>query len=433
MKKNFALFYILVAALLVLNAEATFAQISFDGDFRTRTEYRNGFMTMMKEGQDPALFTSQRSRINLGYTGDRYIVRMSVQDVRTWGVTAPQPIANDGGFLSVHEAYVEYFVNKKFSVKGGRMELVYDDHRIFGSLDWAQAARKHDLALFKYTDSTWAVHAGFAYNSQAENLVDNFYTNTNGYKAMQFLWANKKFRDLSLSFLFLNHGIDHQFEENGVQAHAIRFSQTVGTRWEYRKNRFAFNGFAYSQTGRDGINRELRAYDLNADLNYDITRKFTLTGGFEYLSGTSQLATDGVNRSFSPFYGTNHLFNGYMDYFFVGNQHWNSVGLQDVFVKFRYKIPRGFAAVHVHNFQSAADIRNLNEPVGGEGMNRNLGNTVDLTIRQQITQELAIQGGYSQMFATESMEMLKGSNKPGTNNWAYLWVIFKPNFMAKRG
>jgi hypothetical protein len=409
-----------------------FSQISLSGDFRTRTEYRNGFMTLMKEGQDPALFTSQRSRINLGYTGDKYRVWMSVQDIRTWGMTAPQPIGDDGQFMAVHEAYVEYFVNKKFSVQGGRMELAYDDRRIFGSLDWAQAGRKHDLALLKYTDSTCAVHAGFAYNSRGEHLVDNFYTNANGYKAMQFVWANKKFKDLSLSFLFFNHGIDHQFTQTGKLENAIRYSQTIGTRWEYKKNRFAFNGFAYSQTGRDGINRQLNAYDINSDLNFDLTRKFTLIGGFEYLSGTSQLATDGVNRSFTPFYGTNHLFNGYMDYFFVGSQHWNNVGLQDVFVKFRYKIPKGFAAVHVHNFQSAADIRDLSDITGTGAMSRNLGNTVDFTVRQQVTKELTIQGGYSQMFGTESMEALKGSNRGGVNNWAYLWVIFKPDFLAKR-
>ena len=34
------------------------------------------------------------------------------------------------------------------------------------------------------------------------------------------------------------------------------------------------------------------------------------------------------NNSFTPFYGTNHKFNGHMDYFYVGN-HIGNVGLRE--------------------------------------------------------------------------------------------------------
>jgi hypothetical protein len=418
----------ILIALLAFVYTTSKAQLSLTGDFRARSEYRHGFQSLAKDGQDAAFFTAQRSRINLNYGAERYHVRFSVQDVRTWG-SQPQIVGSDG-LMSVHEAWLEYFVTKKFSVKGGRMELAYDDHRIFGNLDWAMAGRKHDLMLLKYTDSTWTVHAGFAYNQDREQNITNLYTIPNSYKAMQYLWANKQFRDLSLSFLFLNNGLQFTEEINGVPNHSIKYSQTVGTRWAYKRNKFAFNGFGYSQTGKDGRNRDLSAYDIASDINFQVAPLVTLTGGFEYLSGTSQLETNpNINRSFSPFYGTNHLFNGYMDYFYVGN-HFNSVGLQDIYLKASYKLPKGFVSINCHNFQSAAAIRDVNSETGA-AMNSNLGNAVDLTIRQQFTKELAIQAGYSQMFATSSMEALKGGNRGLNNNWAYVWVIFKPDFMKK--
>ena len=43
------------------------------------------------------------------------------------------------------------------------------------------------------------------------------------------------------------------------------------------------------------------------------------------------------NKAFTPFYGTNHKFNGFMDYFHVGN-HANSVGLIDIYTKVKTKL-----------------------------------------------------------------------------------------------
>jgi hypothetical protein len=419
---------IIMVLMLLGSTSISYAQLSLSGDFRTRTEYRHGFQSLIKPNEEAAFFTSQRSRINLGYKADKYLVWMSVQDIRVWG-DQQHTVRNDGNTLGVHEAFVEYFLTPKLSTKIGRQELVYDDHRIFGSLDWAMQGRKHDLALLKWTDSTWSVHAGFAYNQEREHHTTNLYL-VNNYKAMQFLWANKQFKRLSLSFLFLNHGLQYtqMIDEKPVNL-GINYSQTIGGRYEYKYHPLTISGFAYSQTGKDQQNRTLRAYDVNTDVTYQITSPLSFTGGFEVLSGTDQNPADpSINRSFNPFYGTNHLFNGYMDYFFVNN-HLNDVGLQDFYLKVKYKVYKGFVALHGHNFQSVGRILNPVDVANPSYMSRNLGNTLDFTIRQQLTSELAIQGGYSQMFATTSMEALKKGDAQRTNNWAYVWIIFKPKFM----
>lgn len=419
--------YRLLLLVLFLATASSFAQIKLDGDFRTRTEYRHGFQTLVKQNQDAAFFTSQRSRINLGYKDEQYTVKFSVQDVRTWG-SQPQTVQADG-LLSLHEAWVEYSFNKQFAAKVGRMELAYDNHRILGNLDWAQQGRKHDLALLKFNDSTFTLHAGFAFNQDKEQSATTLYTVQNSYKAMQFLWANKQFYNLNLSFLFLNNGTEFsQTDETGaVIDHQTKFMQTTGFNAEIKKGDFFVNAFGYAQTGRDNRNRRVQAWDGNLEAGYKATKKLTLSLGTEYLSGTSNGSATGSNQSFTPLYGTNHIFNGYMDYFFVGN-HINNVGLQDAYAKVRYNVWKGFLSVDLHHFQSAATLIDAETQTS---VDKYLGTELDITIRQNISKELSIQAGYSHMFASTSMETLKGGSKDG-NNWAYLWLIFKPDFLKKK-
>jgi len=35
------------------------------------------------------------------------------------------------------------------------------------------------------------------------------------------------------------------------------------------------------------------------------------------------------------------------------------------------------------------------------------------------------------MFATETMQVLKGGNHSNTNNWAWVMITFKPTFFEK--
>lgn len=68
------------------------------------------------------------------------------------------------------------------------------------------------------------------------------------------------------------------------------------------------------------------------------------------------------NYAFNPLYGTNHAFNGHMDYFYVGN-HINSVGLNDVYLKYAYKKEKFGFTGHLHYFASAGKIRLMQKAI----------------------------------------------------------------------
>src|SRR5688500_20368683 len=79
------------------------AQFTVSGQIRTRTEFRDGQGTPSVRDTVPAIFTSQRTRINFGYSGYRFKLYASLQDVRVWGQDASSinRINNDAyhGFL----------------------------------------------------------------------------------------------------------------------------------------------------------------------------------------------------------------------------------------------------------------------------------------------------------------------------------------------
>ncbi|MCY7359792.1 MAG: hypothetical protein LH609_20535 [Rudanella sp.] len=88
---------ILFGFCLVLTVSgASNAQFTFSGQLRTRTEYRNGQGTVLKEADKAAFFTSQRTRISAAYAGYRIpMFRMYVYGGRMPppSIAPPTPIS----------------------------------------------------------------------------------------------------------------------------------------------------------------------------------------------------------------------------------------------------------------------------------------------------------------------------------------------------
>ncbi|MBW8049145.1 MAG: hypothetical protein FVQ77_02165 [Cytophagales bacterium] len=426
----------IVAVILAIPVAATYGQFTLTGEIRPRTEYRHGYKALADSAQDAAFFTDQRTRLNLNYKDENFKVGITIQDVRTWGSQKQLNVAD--GLISIHQAWAEVLFSDKFSLKAGRQELVYDDHRIFGDVGWVQQARSHDLALFKYNGFIKA-HLGLAYNQDESASAGNFYTVAN-YKVMQFLWLHKSFDSLNtkVGFLFLNNGLQGtkitQIDSlNYDTTNQVNFSQTIGPRISYKKDKLAANGAFYYQMGKGGkgAGQNISAYDLQLDVSYKIIDKLTLTAGFELLSGTSQTDTSNkVNNSFTPFYGTNHKFNGYMDYFYVGN-HIGSVGLQDIFFKAKYKTNKYFLGADLHFFSAAADILDSKELANSgkyTAMKVGLGTEIDLTAGYIIAKSVVLKAGYSQMFGTNSLVALKGGKTNVISNWGWVMLVVNPHF-----
>jgi hypothetical protein len=425
MKKLFRLILVLFLGLV---PSLVMAQLTFTGEIRPRTEYRHGLKSLFNSSDDAAFATSQRTRLNLGYADEKFRVGLSIQDIRTWGDVA-QLNLSDKNQLMLHEAWGELIFNENASLKVGRQELVYDDSRILGNVGWAQQARSHDLALLKFkTDENGQLHVGFAVNNDAENLTRQLYT-TN-YKSMQFAWYNRKSEKFDFSLLFMNVGQERDADPTENIDRDTRNSQTFGTHMNYRPGKISFTGSLYAQSGKDASNSDLSAYMFNLGMKFPVAANWKGNVGVEMLSGSdydgaSKTRMDSDNESFTPLFGTNHKFNGHMDYFYVGN-HVGNVGLTDIYGGLNHAKGDWTFASTIHLFSSAADLY-----LGAEKQDKYLGTEVDLSVGYKYSSNVMIQAGYSHMFATDSMEALKGGDKDETQNWAWVMLVFKPNFLNK--
>ena len=427
MKFNFSYIRIFVLCLMsLLSVNQLMAQFKLSAELRPRTEYRHGYKTLFTEDDKAAFFTSQRTRLNANYSFEKLKFALSLQDVRVWGDVTQ--MNNTDNQLMLHQAWAEYLFTKEFSMKIGRQQLIYDDARIFGNVDWLQQARSHDLVLFKF-EKNFKLHLGLAYNQETEKVKGTDYNITGNYKNMQFVWFNKKTKSFGVSLLFLNNGLQNK-STDAVPVYKTAYNQTYGTRLTFDKNKISMFGATYYTSGEDINLRDLSAFYASLGASLKISDNWNTNIGWELLSGTSQKEVSQnvnyTNNSFTPFYGTNHKFNGYMDYFYVGN-HNNSVGLKDLFAGISFKKKKFSADFTPHFFSAANDV--LNPHVAGEIMPNYLGTEIDLTFGYKLADYAQISGGYSQMFGTETLKALKGGDNNTTNNWAWIMFSFTPEFL----
>jgi hypothetical protein len=109
-----------------------------------------------------------------------------------------------------------------------------------------------------------------------------------------------------------------------------------------------------------------------------------------------------------------------MDYFFMGNHLFN-VGLSDGYLKFTSRKSKTTLNADLHFFASAAKISATDDNY--------LGTEFDLTLTHTLNPVTKIAVGYSQMFGSESLEILKGGSRSAFNNWAYLMITVTPKFL----
>lgn len=411
-----------ITAFLLLCTAAT-AQLVITGEIRPRAEFRNGFKKLHEEETNAAFFVEQRSRLYVDYSRDRLALRISVQDVRLWGEN-PQIFKADNALFGIHEAWAQYSLSDRLDIRVGRQELDYDNARILGDLSWAQQSRTHDALKLTYKNEKFEWHAGAAFNQEdvlsapePARLSGTFYSGIKNYKTMQYTWLHREYESSAWSLLVLN---------NGIQAadSSVHFSQTLGVNAEKSIKGVKVMAEAFYQTGQDGAGTALGAYLLSLSTGVSIGG-IPVTLGVDHLSGADPSSSK--NTAFDPLYGTHHKFYGFMDYFFVGNPHGNA-GLTDLYVRSKIVLGETSALnVHLHEFFSDSSV--LSEQ--SEKMSKNLGTEIDLVYAVTLAPDVSFHLGYSQLFASSSMEVVKGGSKGELQNWAWAMFTVKPKLFEK--
>jgi hypothetical protein len=411
-------------SLLGLIGASTYAQeFNTDIQLRPRYEYTNGFGTLLTPTTSHTSFIGQRTRVNLNYSDAKLKVKVSLQNLHTWGDAATTTPTSKNGFAAF-EAWAEYSLNNKWSAKAGRQVLSYDNQRIIGGVDWANQGRSFDAALLKFKGKDSQLDLGFALNADSESKVAPATPFATDFKDIQYAWFHTSIKKLAVSLLALNVGKEYLKAPSIIDS---KYSQTIGTYSKYAGKKLALDFSLYGQMGEIATSK-VSAWEASANLGYGFSPKFKATLGYEFLSGKDQGSTSTYTKSFAPLFGTNHAFNGFMDYFYVGN-HANSVGLNDLSLKLEFPIKKVNLSVAPHVFSAPNKILKA-----GVEQDSYLGTEVDLTAVYKIYKDVTLIAGYSQMFASDSMVVLKGGTglNNTSNNWAYVMININPQLFSTK-
>ncbi len=418
----------LVLAFGITNAQVDSLKMNID--LRTRAELDNGARTLIPKGKSAETTVVSRARFGIDYYYKNLEVYISAQDVRTWGETSSTASKNQNFILN--EAWANYQFSERFALKLGRQILSYDNERLIGALDWAMQGRSFDAikGIFKLTPSS-KLETVITYNNDdndANDLPDKEVYNiteageiTKSLQIIHYQYTGKN--KLQFSAIALN-----QVLQNPSSTHYDMLTVGINSK-KYFEN-FGFFGSAYYQTGKNTAAHSKSAYQFSVNSDFIIIPKFNVVLGTEWLSGRSFDTEAGKNRSFSPLYGTNHLYNGFMDYFYFGNSHFNSFGLNDYYLKSTYKFNSNSnlqANFHAFTSNGKLGLNNL-----GEKYSNYLGTELDLVFTQKVGKVITANLGHSFMFSGESMKFLKNVPEPkNLQTWTWIGLKIAPNFRLK--
>ncbi|MFD2932335.1 alginate export family protein [Spirosoma flavum] len=495
----------LLGAFLVGLQVQVKAQFSLIGQLRTRTELRHGVGNLPVKDSPMAGFTSQRARLTFGYKMDRITFQASIQDVRVWGQDASTISNADGNRLMVHEAWADIALLNRadttmkpgpidyLSFKIGRQEMVYDDSRLIGNLDWLQQGRRFDAALLKAQHKGWALDlgVGFNQNTDAFGVAGTYYTpanvpisalssqnvtlsipagflpttgkggapvvtnavSTNGqnqqFKSFQMIYLTRKFKQTKFSALvfkddFQKYRLDSIGSATAGYVYGRRYDQLgTNSRVTYgamltglvgKTLPIAWQAFGYLQSGKDRDGLQIKnAYHYGANLMVQ-HGPLSAGPGYEVLSGNNDATIKaGKTNRFDPLYGTPHKFRGMMDYFYAGTGS-PSGGLQDAYLKFKYTGKRLTTSFDIHYFALANTTFNkLPEAAPATPLSSKLGMEYDLIANYSLNRFTTVEAGYAIMSGTNTLEYAKQgtmNQKDKIGTWAYLMINIRPDFFA---
>ncbi|QBO58769.1 alginate export family protein [Chryseobacterium salivictor] len=427
MKKQ--IFTFCALSFFTFSAKAQTDSLKINLDFRTRAELDNGYKTLIPENKKPETNVFSRARLGVDYYWKDLELFISLQDARVWGEVSSTN--QRSGTLNVNEAWAKYNFNKNAALKIGRQILSYDDERLLGALDWQMQGRSFDAAkgIFRLSPQS-KLEAVVTYNNDdndANDLPDrelySILDSGERTKSMQILHYQYLWPKASLSFIGLNNVVQHL---NGTHYDML----TVGMNAKKYFGNVGFFGSAYWQTGKNSLAQSKNAYQFSANVDFILTQNANIILGTEWLSGSDYNGDVSKNNSFSPLYGTNHKFNGFMDYFFVGN-HFNSVGLKDFYLKSHFKLnPKASLAFDLHAFTGNAELGY--DVANNKEYSRYLGTEGDVVFTYKVASIFTMQLGHSQMFATDGMKYLKNVANPASmQSWTWLGLNFMTRFKVK--
>ncbi len=308
------IFSLLTASLVAGMVGTSYAEVKLDGELRVRGVLVNndeGAASPSKGG-----FFEQRTRLNADASVDENAkVFIQLQDSRKWGdkkgTTGDNTVATgqDVEALDMAQGYIELgkLFEQPLSVRLGRQALAYGEHRLIGSLEWTNNARRFDAIKFMYKHDVADVD--FFVAKVAES-TGNWATDTN----LAGIYASLK--------VVPQNNVDVYLLDTVAAGGTSFFTLGGRINGAVKDVNVDYTAEIAIQTGdaATDVDKSANAYAIKA--GYTIPDVMGLRIGVEYdaatgdsggAAGSAGAAADGEDEAFSNLYPTNHYLYGFTD------------------------------------------------------------------------------------------------------------------------
>ncbi len=401
-----------------------FAQFSVDGQIRTRSEVRNGYLQLASQGDEASVHISQRSRLIFKYETDNLKFVFTPQDVRVWGDDQYGSFSGTSGndaSLDLYEAYAAFRLAESTWLSVGRQSFLYDNQSLLSDGDWAQNPTSAEAIILKTKLSKWDLHLAASWNALKAEPKNNYYV-TDRFKSFNFLWLNRKFDNgLNLSLLHVAGGVTESATSN-----RLYFRHTTGAFASYSKNDFSARGNFYYQYGENQVGKPISAVLADGEVSYKISDVTPLIG-FGYLSGNKESsALHSTDNLFDPLYRTRHGFFGFIDYFRNFSTHTAQAGLFNVYTGVNFKLSEKATLLYRAHYFQLAQTNDISPNI------KDLGIENDIVARYRIIPGVQLEAGYSIFIPEKALATIQNINNEKISQFLYLQLNVTPNLFKQK-
>jgi hypothetical protein len=408
-----------IIIILVLTI-SSFAQNKTDWTFDGQVQLRSEL-----DGRDfsnktyPLAFTSMRTRLALkADISDRIYLYAQLQDSRIFG---EEPLVTSNiKNLDLHQGYIKLIepFQFPFSVQAGRFEMVYGTERFFGASNWTYIGRSFDGVRLSSGNETkldifaLSTYEGTPYVSTASVSSYTFPENSDTGSSIYGFWLNSKLSNSNLIDFFTFYDINRK-QSNGKSDDNKTTTIGFNHRGEYGSLSSLTEG-AYESGSRGGIYLSAYLISVQGFIEFDA---FKAGLGVDVLSGTNPKKKDRITTFYNS-YGTAHLFNGYMDYFYKSPSSTYNLGLNDYFFTFKF-------APKNNDFRFGIDYHSLHSNATSAGGVSDFGGEIDITASYELIKRASLTWGGSVFMPGSLMKsyfFTLRNQRDRTAFWSYIMI-----------
>ncbi len=381
-------------------------KLAFDGQYKLRGQFDSGKNFLGEDIADRE-WLSHRARLGIAAShksGTKVVVRF--QDVRVWGEeTHPsgQPVISNGALgLDIHEAYAIVPLGMQgLSLQLGKQEIILDQHRIVGNLDWTMRARRFDAARLRYNLDALDVSGFWALITERDAVDGDGHVTPGGPGNVYFGGVHGKYTipdTAKVSVMSLAR------KNDSADAKVNELRLTEGVFAEGKVAGVSFMAEFYKQLGHLG-DQDISAMMLGVRAAYGLPAPGTPTIGlfFEDLSGDGNAA-----NAFEPNYGTNHKWYGEMDYFLTFGKDTSNRGLRDVGVTLAaWPVGGLMVGLDAHMFATHDLAGDALKAAGDKQPDKDLGKEIDVRLLWKFRPGASLHVLYGMFMPGEGMRSLK--------------------------